>query len=90
MVVQPFISLLSALANVNYDVEVAARTTWTTGASPAAGRTSWNRSPPTPGPTFPTFSQDSNDTFFRDEEEREEDQITEGNFLIPVLNPQVS
>lgn len=24
----------------------------------------------------------------RDEEEREEDQITEGNFLIPVLNPQ--
>ena len=26
---------------------------------------------------------------FRDEEEREEDQITEGNFLIPVLNPQV-
>ena len=25
----------------------------------------------------------------RPEEEREEDQITEGNFLIPVLNPQV-
>ena len=26
---------------------------------------------------------------FRDDSEREEDQITEGNFLIPVLNPQV-
>ena len=37
---------------VKSDVKGAERTTWTTGVSLTAGRTTLNQSPPTQGPTF--------------------------------------
>ena len=46
---------------VKSDVKGAERTTWTTGVSLTAGRTTLNQSPPTQGPTFILKMTDDND-----------------------------